>query len=112
MYVYPGHLHVHPIHTVIGEDKDVQDSDDTRHTVKAAAVKIILVSGFESFNVGLYKKVAVRLSKACPGATLYVFSDRDIASNRAAVEGALNGMLMGCGGFYGCHELNKTMSHK
>lgn len=62
----------------------------SNRTVKAA-VKIVLISGFESFNVGLYKQVAVRLAKACPGTVLYVFSDRDITSNRDSVQAALDG---------------------
>lgn len=37
-------------------------------------------------------QVSVQLSKACPGAVLTVFSDRDIASNRQAVQAALQGV--------------------
>lgn len=46
-------------------------------------------SGFESFNVKLYKDVARRLSAAVPGVSLEVFSDRDLESRRGEVEAAL-----------------------
>ena len=50
---------------------------------------IVLICGFEQFNVGLYKSVAKRLTAAAPSVRLLVFSDRDIDSRRADVEAAL-----------------------
>ncbi|GIM01458.1 hypothetical protein Vretimale_6174, partial [Volvox reticuliferus] len=49
------------------------------------------VSGFESFNVGLYKEAAAALRRQMPHVRLQVFSDRDIASEtmRPRVEAAL-----------------------
>jgi hypothetical protein len=41
-------------------------------------MKVVLITGFESFNVELYKKAAVALARACPGISLRVFSDRDL----------------------------------
>ena len=44
--------------------------------------KIVLISGFESFNVRLYKKSVRNLKKRYPSITLCVFSDRDIVGKR------------------------------
>lgn len=41
---------------------------------------MVLITGFESFNVELYKKAAVALARACPGFSLRVFSDRDLGA--------------------------------
>ena len=56
-------------------------------------VKIVLITGFESFNVDLYKKASVELAKTSPNITLRVFSDRDVANpaQRTEVEDALRG---------------------
>lgn len=51
---------------------------------------IVLISGFESFNVKLYKDVARRLTAAIPGVSLEVFSDRDLETRRKDVEAALS----------------------
>ena len=53
--------------------------------------RVVLISGFESFNVGLYKKAAKKVAKRCPGVELVVFSDRDIESKREDVAAALEG---------------------
>ena len=53
------------------------------------AAKIVLITGFESFNVALYRDVAREIGRRAPGVELTVFSDRDIAASRAAVEAAL-----------------------
>ncbi|KAG2423878.1 hypothetical protein HXX76_014932 [Chlamydomonas incerta] len=55
-------------------------------------VRIVLVSGFESFNVGLYKDAAELLKRSMPNVTLQVFSDRDLGSDsaRARLEAALS----------------------
>ncbi|GFR42159.1 hypothetical protein Agub_g3011 [Astrephomene gubernaculifera] len=54
-------------------------------------VRIVLLSGFESFNVGLYKEAAGALRRQMPHVTLQVFSDRDLTSepSRSRVEAAL-----------------------
>ncbi|PSC71131.1 protoporphyrin IX magnesium chelatase [Micractinium conductrix] len=56
-----------------------------------SGVKVVLITGFESFNVDLYKKAAVALARACPGFSLRVFSDRDLGRRRGEVEAALEG---------------------
>ena len=53
--------------------------------------RVVLISGFESFNVRLYKKAAKKVAKRCPGVELVVFSDRDIESKREDVAAALEG---------------------
>ena len=59
--------------------------------LSASRRRIVLISGFESFNVKLYKKAARNLAKRCPGVELAVFSDRDIESRREEVAAALDG---------------------
>lgn len=54
-------------------------------------VRIVLVCGFESFNVALYNAAAKRLAALAPHIQLKVFSDRDIATRREAVAAALAG---------------------
>ena len=53
--------------------------------------RIVLISGFESFNVKLYRRAARNLAKRCPGVELAVFSDRDVEANRKEVAAALDG---------------------
>lgn len=53
--------------------------------------KIVLLSGFESFNVALYKAAARDLKKRYPHVELLVFSDRDIDGKRDELEAALDG---------------------
>ncbi|KAL6750256.1 CobN/Magnesium chelatase-domain-containing protein, partial [Haematococcus lacustris] len=54
-------------------------------------VRIVLVSGFESFNVDLYKQAARQIKAVLPSVSLAVFSDRDLAANRQRVADALAG---------------------
>lgn len=54
-------------------------------------VRIVLICGFESFNVALYNAAAKRLAGLAPHIQLRVFSDRDISTRREAVAGALAG---------------------
>ena len=59
---------------------------------KAAAkaeATIVLMAGFEAFNVQLYKKAATRLTAACPRLRVVVFTDRDIADRPDAVAAEL-----------------------
>lgn len=51
--------------------------------------RIVLISGFESFNVELYRQCAAELAEAIPGVRVDVFSDRDLTARRAEVETAL-----------------------
>ena len=68
---------------IVGGDADAASVASRR--------RIVLISGFESFNVKLYKKAARNLAKRCPGVELAVFSDRDIESRREEVAAALDG---------------------
>ena len=67
----------------IGDDGSGLSTSDAR--------RIVLISGFESFNVGLYRKAARNLARRCPNVELVVFSDRDIESDKEAVQAALDG---------------------
>ncbi|KAK9811539.1 hypothetical protein WJX72_005618 [[Myrmecia] bisecta] len=53
--------------------------------------KIVLISGFESFNIELYSQAAKQVAQQCPNVTIRVFSDRDIAAKRTEIEAALDG---------------------
>ncbi|MEH1897425.1 MAG: magnesium chelatase subunit H [Nostoc sp.] len=53
--------------------------------------RIVLVAGFESFNADLYRKAAFLANSRCPELDIRVFSDRNITSQRAEVEAALDG---------------------
>ena len=50
---------------------------------------MVLISGFESFNVKLYRRAARNLKKRLPDVSLFVFSDRDLETNRQEVLRAL-----------------------
>ena len=60
--------------------------------------KIVLISGFESFNVKLYRDAAKALKKRVPGLQLIVFSDRDIATNRVRENTTTDWVLHASGG--------------
>ncbi|MCU0526671.1 MAG: magnesium chelatase subunit H [Elainella sp. Prado103] len=51
--------------------------------------RIVLIAGFESFNADLYRAAAQLAGQRCPGLEIAVFSDRDLATDPAAVEAAL-----------------------
>ncbi|MCM1982088.1 magnesium chelatase subunit H [Lyngbya confervoides] len=52
-------------------------------------VRIVLIIGFESFNLGLYGQ-ALSLAKArCPDLDLHIFSDRDLQPQAAEIEALL-----------------------
>lgn len=61
---------------------------------RKGTLKIVLITGFESFNVDLYKKAAVQLARVCPAISLRVFSDRDIGACSMGKRGAGR---VGCG---------------
>eukprot|EP00850_Spirogloea_muscicola_P002275 SM000008S22364 [mRNA] locus=s8:1270267:1283112:- [translate_table: standard] len=50
---------------------------------------IVLISGFESFNVELYKKAGAAFTSTCPDVKVHIFSDRDLLSKRQEVEAKL-----------------------
>ncbi|WP_016952417.1 magnesium chelatase subunit H [Anabaena sp. PCC 7108] len=51
--------------------------------------RIVLIAGFESFNADLYRKAAELANSRCPELDIRVFSDRNITTNSAEVETAL-----------------------
>ena len=51
---------------------------------------MVLVCGFESFNVALYQAAAKRIAAVAPHISITVFSDRDITANRERVAAALS----------------------
>ena len=53
--------------------------------------RIVLITGFESFNADLYRKAAEFATSRCPDLDIRVFCDRDITSEPTAVETALQG---------------------
>lgn len=73
------------------DDNDDEGAEAADMRSLADTVRIVMVTGFESFNVDLYKKAAKRVAKECPGVKVFVFSDRDIGSRQAEVVAALDG---------------------
>lgn len=76
----------------------VEDEERTRSLGSApaappppATARIVLVAGFEAFNVQLYKQAAATLADISPSIRLTVFTDRDIASRPEVVASALAG---------------------
>ncbi|QOV24670.1 magnesium chelatase subunit H [Anabaenopsis elenkinii] len=53
--------------------------------------RIVLIAGFESFNADLYRNAAELAKSRCPNLDIRVFSDRNITTDPAAVEAALDG---------------------
>ncbi|KAK3272174.1 Magnesium chelatase, partial [Cymbomonas tetramitiformis] len=85
------------LNDVVGKAKlaaEVEVEDDQEPPAfelpASGMARIVLISGFESFNVSLYRKAAEELAVQYPGLQLTVFSDRDIATSRPAVEAALD----------------------
>eukprot|EP00271_Cylindrocystis_brebissonii_P004987 TRINITY_DN16942_c0_g3_i1.p1 TRINITY_DN16942_c0_g3~~TRINITY_DN16942_c0_g3_i1.p1 ORF type:complete len:1746 (-),score=312.16 TRINITY_DN16942_c0_g3_i1:714-5951(-) len=56
----------------------------------AGLIRAVLISGFESFNVGLYRQAADKIKEKFPGFQLKVYSDRDLQSKRREVEEELS----------------------
>jgi hypothetical protein len=54
-------------------------------------VRVVLITGFESFNQALYVRAAAAARRQFPGLELCVFSDRDILSKKQQLEAALEG---------------------
>jgi magnesium chelatase subunit H len=53
--------------------------------------RIVLIAGFESFNLDLYRQAIDLAISRCPDLDIHVFSDRDLAANPDAVAAALDG---------------------
>lgn len=53
--------------------------------------RIVLIAGFESFNIDLYVRAAELAQARCPGLEVRIFSDRDINADPEAVTAALQG---------------------
>lgn len=53
--------------------------------------RIVLIAGFESFNIDLYIRAAELAQARCPGLEVRIFSDRDINAAPEAVTAALQG---------------------
>jgi magnesium chelatase subunit H len=53
--------------------------------------RIVLIAGFESFNIDLYRKAAELAAARCPGLEICIFSDRDLISTPTTVAEALTG---------------------
>jgi magnesium chelatase subunit H len=51
--------------------------------------RIVLIAGFESFNIDLYRTAAGHATARCPNLDICVFSDRDITNSPDTVAGAL-----------------------
>ncbi|GAB4822001.1 hypothetical protein N2152v2_009047 [Parachlorella kessleri] len=77
--------------TAIGQWDEAEGAGVEGPRTAKSTLKIVLVTGFESFNVDLYKKAAVQLARVCPAISLRVFSDRDIGPRQAEIEAALRG---------------------
>ena len=51
--------------------------------------KIVIIAGFEAFNLPLYRRAAAVVSQAVPSAPVQVFTDIDVESDPLTVEKAL-----------------------
>ncbi|CAM9168634.1 unnamed protein product [Chrysoparadoxa australica] len=71
--------------------KEIQRSQPPRSSGSKRPVlaRVVLVAGFESFNLQLYKDVARDLEGLCPELQLDVFTDREIKEQPKVVEAAL-----------------------
>ncbi|WP_404784779.1 magnesium chelatase subunit H [Altericista sp. CCNU0014] len=51
--------------------------------------RIVLIAGFESFNIELYRQASELATARCPDLDVRIFSDRDIVATPDAIEAAL-----------------------
>lgn len=51
--------------------------------------RIVVITGFESFNADLYRKAAQLATSRCPDLDVRVFSDRSLATEPEIIENAL-----------------------
>jgi magnesium chelatase subunit H len=56
----------------------------------AAPTAIVIIAGFEAFNIQLYRKAAATVNAASPSTPVKIFTDVDITENPAALEEALS----------------------
>ncbi|KAK9800208.1 hypothetical protein WJX73_009512, partial [Symbiochloris irregularis] len=72
-------------------DDDSEDAEGraSSRTGTSGTCRIVLISGFESFNVDLYKQAAQEVASRQPGVHISVFSDRDLGPHKAKVQAAL-----------------------
>jgi len=78
------------VHSDYDDMNDEKFDESSPKLRKTSTVRIVLLTGFESFNSDLYRKVSVSLSRSHPGLVdLIVFNDQDIANRPADVEEAL-----------------------
>ncbi len=61
--------------------------EDAQPSTKTAS--IVLMAGFEAFNIQLYRQAATTLAEICPAIRLTVFTDRDIQSQPDVVAAEL-----------------------
>jgi hypothetical protein len=50
---------------------------------------IVLMAGFEAFNLALYRQAADKILEICPSIRVVVFTDRDVMTQPAMVAAAL-----------------------
>jgi magnesium chelatase subunit H len=53
--------------------------------------RIVIIAGFESFNIDLYHQAATSAIAQCPELDIHIFSDRDILSQPETIADALTG---------------------
>ncbi|GMH35161.1 hypothetical protein BSKO_03029 [Bryopsis sp. KO-2023] len=64
---------------ILEDEGDVYDESSIKPI--SGTMNIVMVTGFESFNSGLYMKAAQRVSKRFPNVSISVFDDRAIKGN-------------------------------
>ncbi len=47
--------------------------------------RIVIITGFESFNASLYRQAAQLAQSRCPGLEVLIFSDRQLTSESEAI---------------------------
>lgn len=67
-----------------------QGEEEVRGIPAGEVINIVLMTGFESFNVDLYQRAAKEISGQAPFIRVQVFSDRDVSTQRAKIEAALS----------------------
>jgi len=67
----------------------VQDKTSPPTSPPTKTANIVLVAGFEAFNLALYKKAAEEVMKRYPGIRVSVFTDREITSEPQGVSDEL-----------------------
>ena len=57
--------------------------------ISSCLPKIVIIAGFEAFNLPLYRRAAAVVTQAVPSAPVQVFTDIDLESDQTTVEKAL-----------------------